>query len=111
MNNDSVIHVTDDTFDQEVMNAGGPVLLDFWAPWCGPCKSLSPLIEETAAFYAGKLKVVKMDVDQNRGIPAKYGIRGIPSLLFFKDGQLLGAKTGAINKPQLTAFINGYLAH
>ncbi len=101
--------VSDASFDKEVLQSGQPVLVDFWAEWCGPCRMIAPILEEVATAYKGKLKVAKVNVDENSDIPAKYGIRGIPSLLLFKDGQVVATKVGALSKSQLTAFVDGQL--
>lgn len=98
-------HVTDSTFEAEVLKSNIPVLVDFWAEWCGPCRQIAPLLEEVGIEYAGKLKVVKINVDENQATPAKYGVRGIPTLLIIKDGELKSTKVGALSKSQLTAFI------
>jgi thioredoxin 1 len=110
MANELIKQVTDATFESEVVNAGSPVLVDFWAEWCGPCKMIAPILDEVATAYAGKLTVTKMNVDDNREVPAKFGIRGIPTLMVFKDGQLAATKVGALSKAQLTAFIDQQLA-
>ncbi len=110
MANELIKQVTDATFESEVVNAGSPVLVDFWAEWCGPCKMIAPILDEVATAYAGKLTVAKMNVDDNREVPAKFGIRGIPTLMVFKDGQLAATKVGALSKAQLTAFIDQQLA-
>jgi len=102
--------ITDATFKSEVLDASVPVLVDFWAPWCGPCKMIAPILDEVASAYQGKLQVAKMNVDENRDVPAKFGIRGIPTLMVFKDGQLAATKVGAMSKAQLTAFIDQQLA-
>ena len=99
-------HVTDDTFEAEVLQSQGPVLVDYWAEWCGPCKAIAPTLEEVAKEYTGKLKVAKVNVDENQAIPRKYGIRGIPTLMLFKNGNLEATKVGALSKSQLTAFID-----
>ena len=103
-------HVTDASFDTEVLKAGTPVLVDYWAEWCGPCKMIAPILDEVSSAYEGKLQIAKMNVDENRDIPAKFGIRGIPTLMLFKDGQLAATKVGAMSKAQLTAFIDQQLA-
>lgn len=103
----NIVHVTEASFDQEVLTAEQPVLVDFWAEWCGPCKMIAPVLDEIANEYAGKLKVCKVDVDSNAGIPEKFGIRGIPTLIIFKDGNAVETKVGALSKTQLTEFING----
>ena len=103
-------YVTDDTFEAEVLQAQQPVLVDYWAEWCGPCKMIAPILDEVSTTYQGKLQVAKMNVDENRDIPAKFGIRGIPTLMLFKDGQLAATKVGAMSKAQLTAFIDQQLA-
>ena len=92
MANELIKHVTDATFDSEVVKAGAPVLVDFWAEWCGPCRMIAPLLDDVATSYNGKLQVAKMNVDENRAVPAQYGIRGIPTLMLFKDGQLAATK-------------------
>ena len=102
-------HVTDATFEQEVLKSATPVLVDYWAEWCGPCKMIAPILEEVAKEYAGKLKVAKLNIDENPGTPAKYGIRGIPTLMLFKDGNVEATKVGALSKSQLTAFIDSNL--
>jgi thioredoxin 1 len=103
---DNITHVTDATFDADVLQSGTPVLVDFWAEWCGPCKMIAPVLEEVAVSHAGKLKIAKVDVDDNREVAAKYGIRGIPTLLIFKNGELAAQKVGALSKAQLTAFVD-----
>ena len=103
-------HVTDASFEQEVLKAPGPVLVDFWAEWCGPCKMIGPVLEEIAGDYSGKLKIAKLNIDENPQTPPKYGIRGIPTLMLFKGGQLAATKVGAMSKAQLTAFLDQQLA-
>jgi thioredoxin 1 len=104
---DNIVHVTDATFEEEVLNSKTPVLVDFWAEWCGPCKMIAPVLDELAGDYAGKVKVCKMDVDANKETPAKFGIRGIPTLIIFKDGSAEATKVGALSKAQLVEFIDG----
>ncbi len=105
----SISHVTDGSFEQEVLKADIPVLVDFWAEWCGPCKMIAPVLEEVAGEYAGRLKVTKLNIDENTATPPKYGIRGIPTLMLFKGGQVEATKVGAMSKSQLAAFIDGNL--
>ncbi len=100
-----VVHVTDDTFTEEVIQSSIPVLVDYWAEWCGPCKMIAPILDEIAQEYVGRLKVVKLNIDENPGTPPKYGIRGIPTLILFKNGQVEATKVGALAKTQLNAFI------
>ena len=102
-------HVTDTSFEQEVLKAPGPVLVDFWAEWCGPCKMIGPVLEEISGEYTGKLKIAKLNIDENPQTPPKYGIRGIPTLMLFKNGQVEATKVGAVSKSQLAAFIDGNL--
>lgn len=106
---DLIFHVTDDSFDQDVLQAGLPVLVDYWAEWCGPCKMIAPILDEVAAEYRDRLKVAKLNIDQNEQTPPKFGIRGIPTLMLFKDGQVVATKVGALAKGQLTAFIDSHL--
>ena len=110
MASDLIKHVSDASFQADVLEAGAPVLVDFWAEWCGPCKMIAPILDEVAGSYDGKLKIAKLNVDDNRDVPAKFGIRGIPTLMLFKDGQLAATKVGALSKAQLTAFLDQQLA-
>ena len=110
MSSELIKHVTDDSFGSDVLQSDKPVLVDYWAEWCGPCKMIAPILDEVSATYQDKLQIAKMNVDENRDIPAKYGIRGIPTLMLFKDGQLAATKVGAMSKAQLTAFIDQQLA-
>ena len=110
MASELIKHITDASFEVDVLQAGQPVVVDFWAEWCGPCKMIAPILDEVATTYQGKLQITKMNVDENRDIPAKFGIRGIPTLMIFKDGQLAATKVGAMSKSQLTAFIDQQLA-
>jgi thioredoxin 1 len=106
---DQIVYVSDATFDSEVLKADGPVLVDFWAEWCGPCKMIAPILDDVSKDYAGKLKVAKLNIDENPGTPPKYGIRGIPTLMLFKGGNVEATKVGAVSKSQLTAFIDSNL--
>ena len=99
-------HVSDETFDSDVLNSDVPVLVDYWAEWCGPCKVIAPVLEEIASEYDGKIKVCKLDIDANETTPPKYGIRGIPTLMLFKNGNVEATKVGALSKSQLTAFLD-----
>lgn len=103
---DKIIHVTDANFQSEVIESDVPVLVDYWAEWCGPCKSIAPTLEEIAIEYDGKVKVVKLNVDDNPNTPPKYSIRGIPTLMIFKNGDVEATKVGAVSKSQLMAFID-----
>jgi len=109
MSSELIKHTTDATFEADVLQSDKPVLVDYWAEWCGPCKMIAPILDETAKSYDGKLQIAKMNVDDNRDIPAKFGIRGIPTLMLFKNGQLAATKVGAISKAQLTQFLDGHL--
>lgn len=104
-----IVYVTDDSFEQEVLQSEIPVLVDYWAEWCGPCKMIAPILDEIVGEYAGKLKVAKLNIDENSSTPPKYGIRGIPTLMIFKDGDVEATKVGALSKSQLTAFIDSSL--
>jgi len=101
-----ISHVSDDTFEAEVLNSDVPVLVDYWAEWCGPCKVIAPVLEEIASEYDGKMKICKLDIDANEQTPPKYGIRGIPTLMLFKNGAVEATKVGALSKSQLTAFLD-----
>ncbi len=103
---DHIVATTDANFDTDVLQSDIPVLVDFWAEWCGPCKMIAPVLDEIASEYTGKLKVVKVNVDENAQTPAKYGVRGIPSLILFKGGNVVASKVGALTKSQLAAFID-----
>ena len=109
MSSDLIQHTSDAAFDSDVLQADKPVLVDYWAEWCGPCKMIAPILDEVSKDYDGKLRVAKMNVDENRDVPSKYGIRGIPTLMLFKNGQLAATKVGALSKAQLTAFLDSHL--
>ena len=104
---DSVLHVTDADFNDTVIKSGSPVLVDYWAEWCGPCKMITPVLNEIATEYAGKLSVAKLNIDDNPATPQHYGVRGIPTLMIFKDGEVEATKVGALTKSQLADFIDG----
>ena len=109
MSSELIKHISDASFESDVLNASQPVLVDYWAEWCGPCKMIAPILDEVATAYSGRLAVAKMNVDENREVPAKFGIRGVPTLMIFKGGQLAATKVGALSKAQLTAFIDANL--
>lgn len=104
-----IINTTDASFEDDVLKSGEPVLVDYWAPWCGPCKMIAPILEEVAGEYAGRLKVVKINIDDNPETPRKYGVRGIPTLSVFRNGNVEATKVGALSKSQLTAFLDSTL--
>lgn len=101
-----ITNVSDASFDQDVIQAEGPVLVDYWAEWCGPCKMIAPVLDEIAKDYQGKLKICKLNIDENQGTPPKYGVRGIPTLMLFKNGNVEATKVGALSKSQLMAFLD-----
>ena len=103
---DTIVYLTDDSFQNEVLESSEPVLVDYWAEWCGPCKMIAPILTEIATEYQGKVKVAKLNIDENPQTPPKYGIRGIPTLMLFKGGNVEATKVGALSKSQLTAFID-----
>lgn len=103
---DAIEHITDEDFEQNVLQSDAPVLVDFWAGWCGPCKAIAPILEEVEAEYKEKIKIVKLNVDENRNSPVRYGIRGIPTLVIFKNGDVVATHVGALTKSQLNAFID-----
>ena len=104
--NSPIKHIDDAGFDAEVLGSATPVLVDYWAEWCGPCKSIAPILEDVAKEYGGRLKVAKINVDENQSVPAKFGIRGIPTLMLFKNGNVEATRVGALTKSQLTAFLD-----
>ncbi|OGT83495.1 MAG: thioredoxin [Gammaproteobacteria bacterium RIFCSPLOWO2_02_FULL_61_13] len=104
-----IIHVTDGSFEQQVLSSSRPVMVDYWAEWCGPCRMIAPILEEIAGEYADKLTVAKINIDENQAIAARYAVRGIPTLMIFKDGAVAGTKVGALSKSQLSAFIDSVI--
>ena len=106
---DKIVYLSDDSFENDVLKSDTPVLVDFWAEWCGPCKMFAPILDDVAEEYAGKVTVAKLNVDQNNTTPAKYGVRGIPTLLMFKAGELVATKVGALSKTQLKEFIDAQI--
>jgi thioredoxin 1 len=106
---EQIVHVTDDNFESEVLKSELPVLVDYWAEWCGPCKMIAPVLDEISGEYTGKIKVAKLNIDDNPNTPPRYGIRGIPTLMLFKDGEVEATKVGAVSKSQLIAFIDSNL--
>lgn len=109
MSSELIKHVSDASFDSDVLKADKPVLVDYWAEWCGPCKMIAPILDEVSKSYDGRLQIAKMNVDENSEVPARFGIRGIPTLMLFKGGELVATKVGALPKAQLTAFLDGHL--
>jgi thioredoxin 1 len=109
MSSESIKHTTDASFDSDVLKSDKLVLVDYWAEWCGPCKMIAPILDDLSQDYEGRLQIAKMNVDENQAIPAKFGIRGIPTLMLFKGGELVATKVGALPKAQLTAFIDAHL--
>jgi thioredoxin 1 len=109
MSSDLIKHISDSSFESDVLKADKPVLVDFWAEWCGPCKMIAPILDEVAETYKGRIQITKMNVDENRDVPAKFGIRGIPTLMLFKVGHPPATKVGAMSKSQLTSFIDANL--
>ena len=103
---ENIIHVSDESFEQEVLQSDKPVLIDYWAEWCGPCKMIAPILDEMATEYSDKIRVAKLNIDDNPATPPKYGIRGIPTLMLFKNGEVEATKVGAVSKAQLTAFLD-----
>ncbi|BCM25911.1 MAG: thioredoxin TrxA [Methylophilaceae bacterium] len=101
-----ITHISDNTFEQEVLQSSLPVIVDYWAEWCGPCKMIAPILDEISKEYEGRLKITKLNIDENQNTPPKYGIRGIPTLMLFKNGNVEATKVGALSKSQLTAFID-----
>ena len=106
---DKIVHVTDESFEQEVLKSDSPVLVDYWAEWCGPCKAIAPILIEIAEEYDGRLKIAKLDIEQNPVTPPKYSIRGIPTLMLFKDGNVEATKIGSLSRSQLSAFLDSNL--
>ncbi|NVK03018.1 MAG: thioredoxin TrxA [Oceanospirillaceae bacterium] len=103
---ENIVNVSDSSFEEDVLKAEGPVLVDYWAEWCGPCKMIAPVLEEIAKEYAGRIKVCKLNIDENSETPPKFGIRGIPTLMLFKGGNVEATKVGALSKSQLAAFVD-----
>ena len=106
---EQIVHITDDSFESDVLQSSQPVLIDYWAEWCGPCKMIAPVLDEIASEYGDKLKVAKLNIDENPNTPPRYGIRGIPTLMLFKNGEVEATKVGAVSKSQLVAFIDSNL--
>ncbi|MES1941109.1 Thioredoxin [Salinisphaera sp. T5B8] len=106
---ENIVKVSDDSFEQDVLSASGPVLVDYWAEWCGPCKMIAPVLDEIADEYDGRLTVAKLNIDDNPNTPPKYGIRGIPTLMLFKDGEVAATKVGSVSKTQLTEFVDQHI--
>lgn len=109
MSSDKILHITDAEFEEKILKAPEPVLVDYWAEWCGPCKMIAPILDEIASEYEGRLTVAKLNIDENPSTPQRYGVRGIPTLMIFKGGEVLATKVGALTKSQLTAFLDGNL--
>ncbi|QSA96575.1 thioredoxin TrxA [Methylococcus sp. EFPC2] len=106
---ENLLHLSDDDFESQVLKASGPVLVDYWAEWCGPCKMIAPVLDEISKEYAGRLTVAKLNIDNNPATPQRYGVRGIPTLMLFKNGEVEATKVGALSKSQLTAFIDAHI--
>ena len=106
---EKIVHITDDNFESEVLQSLEPVLVDYWAEWCGPCKMIAPVLDEISDEYQGRVKIAKLNIDDNPNTPPRYGIRGIPTLMLFKGGEVEATKVGAVSKSQLTAFIDSNL--
>ncbi len=109
MSNSLIVHTSDATFESDVLKSAEPVLLDFWAEWCGPCKAIAPMLDEAASEYKGRLKIAKINIDENPAVPPRFGIRGIPTLILFKNGTVAAQKVGALSKSQLAAFLESNL--
>ena len=109
MSSEKILHVSDASFEEDVLKASGPVLVDYWAEWCGPCKMIAPILDDVAKEYQGRLTIAKLNIDQNEATPPKFGIRGIPTLMLFKNGEVAATKVGALSKTQLIEFLNAHL--